>query len=46
MRANVAKINLQDFRYIKCNSKILDFRMKAVKTLNIPDLQATLYTSK
>jgi hypothetical protein len=46
MRADIAKINLQDFRHVKCNSKILDFRMKAVRTLNIPDLQATLYIKK
>jgi len=46
MRANVAKESLKDFRHVKCNSKVLDFKMKVAKTVNIPDLQATLYINK
>jgi hypothetical protein len=46
MRSNVSSKDLEDFRYVKCNSKILESKMKVVEKFNIPDLQARLYVKK
>lgn len=43
MRSEIPKDKLVDHRYIKCVSNDLEKKMKASITINIPDLQATLY---
>jgi hypothetical protein len=46
MRSIVNYKNLEDFRYVKCSSKILDSNMEVVEEFNVPDLQARLYVKK
>jgi len=46
MRSNVNYKDLEDYRYVKCSSAILDSKMKVVEKFNIHDLQARLYVKK
>ena len=43
MRSEIPKDKLVDHRYIKCVSNDLEKKMKVSRTINFPDLQATLY---
>jgi hypothetical protein len=46
MRSIVSTKNLEDFRHVKCSSKIAESKMRVVEKFNIPDLQARLYVKK
>lgn len=46
MRSIVNVEILLDYNYVKCESEILESKMKIVEAINIPDLQARLYVKK